>query len=242
MVTPSELDVLKCMRQAAGEGRLDKILAFIRFFNLNQLNECLLRSCFSGHINIVHWLLCNTQADYNCKDILGCTSLTISCNQGNWDIVKYFIDTKRLDLFKSSTWSNILSMVGQNILEISVRYIIEFSSLEQRNTALVDSCEKGDLNVTKLLVSKAGADVNFQKYLCGESTLSIACTYNKWHIVRYLISSPYFVPTKHDIDNILHNALRFGSAKEFKYLAVFVSESILSSLLFDACKLENKKS
>ena len=240
-MTPSELDVLKCMRQAAGEGRLDKIQVLIRFSNLTILSECLLTSCLCGHVNVVHWLLCNTLADFKYEDILGFTPFTIACNQGHWDIVKCFVDTKRLDLSQANTWVYLLATAGRNIPEIAIYYIIQFSSVEQRNAALINSCEEGNLNVAELLVSKAGADINCRKYSWGMSTLRAACSNRNWHIVNYLISTPTFDPTKHEIDDILFDALCFSSIEGFKYLAVFVTESVLNELLYDACKFGERE-
>ena len=201
------------------------------------LNECLLISCLCGHLNVAHWLLCNTLADFKYEDILGSTPLTIACNQGHWNIVKCFVNTKHLDLSQSNTWAYLLAIADRKIPVYSISFIIESSTLEQRNAALIDCCEKGVLNVADLLVSKAGADVNCRIYASGKTTLSVACNNRHWHIVKYIISTPTFDPSKHEIDYILFEAiLCSGSTEEFKYLSAFVTEWELDCLLYEACK------
>ena len=240
-VIPGEHELYLCMKQAAEEGNINKMKVFFRFSSLFLLNECLLTSCLYGHVSCVQWLLSSTSADYQYEDKEGQKPLTAACNQGHWDVVKYFVETKLLNLSQSETWAYLLSLAGKSIPEISICVLIEFSSLEQRNAALIDACDKGSLSVAELLVVKAGADVNCQKYSWGYTTLTAACHAHQLHMVNFIVNTPTFDHSKHDLYEILFDAMTHSSTGEFGYLAPFVTELQLNNLLYDASKFGETK-
>ena len=238
-VTPSEFELRQCMRRAVEEGCIDKIKVTLPLCNNQIINDCLIMSSHCGHVSIVHWLLCNTSADYTYIDKQGCTPFIAACCQGHWDVVKYFVNTERINLSQSDTWMYLVANAGKHIPEISVSVLIEFSSLEQRKAALFDSCEKGHLNVVELLVVRAGVDVNCKKFSWGHTTLTAACGAGQWNIVDYIINTDSFDSTKHDMFEILLDATHDNSTEEFKHLSKFVSDFELNLLLYDASSLGN---
>ena len=240
-VTPSEHELRQCMRRAVEEGCIDKIQMILPLCDNQVINDCLLMSCHCGHVNLVCWLLCNTSADHKYTDNQGCTPFITACCQGHWDVVKYFVDTERINLSQSDTWVYLIANAGKHIPEISVSVLIEFSSLEQRKAALFDSCEKGHLNVVELLVVRAGVDVNCKKFSWGHTTLTAACGAGQWNIVDYIINTDSFDSTKHDMYEILLNATRGDSTEEFKHLSKFATDLELNILLQNATCLGNHK-
>ena len=238
-VTPSEYELRQCMRRAVEEGRIDKIQMILPLCNNHIINDCLIMSSHCGHVSLVHWILCNTSADYKYIDNQGCTPFIAACCQGQWDVVKYFVETIRINLSQSDSWVYLIAIAGKHIPEISVSVLIEFSSLEQRKAALFDSCEKGHLNVVELLVARAGVDVNCNKFSWGHTTLTAACGARQWNIVDYIINTESFDSSKHDIFEILLDATFDDSIEEFKYLSKFVADFELNMLLYDASSLGN---
>ena len=234
-VIPNEFELRHCMRLAAEEGCVDKVKVLVRFCDSNLVNMCLITSCLFGHLNLVRWLLDNTQAYYHYKDNFGNTSFTAACKQGHWDVVKYFIEVGFLDLSDSDTWANLLAVAGKEIPEVSISVIMEFSAMDQRNESLVQACRNGQLKLVELLVFKGGANVNIEDDW-GYTPLTAAIEACNWDIVSYLVKTPTFVPDKHDISQILTEAVNNDSTEEFERLAAFVKTSELNDFLYDACK------
>ena len=153
-------------------GKLDLLKSSIRVFDVNSyvsyrgplLNFIIPNSytpltaaCYSGHDEIVRYLLNMNDININLQDNLGLTPLGTACENNHFEIVK--ILTQRQD--------------------------IDVNGLSKDSTPLVVAIDKGFNDILKYLLKQDNINVNLQDNL-GLTPLGAACKNKRFEIVKIL--------------------------------------------------------
>ena len=167
-------------------------------------------ACYRGHLNIVQWLVQNTDADVNKADKYGVTPLTVACEYGNIEVVNWLIENTLVDINKKGSgdrsplvsacynaWGNVTQillvegLVNQNVNIIDNRrnsalhYTIWCNS-DNGLTSLHRACLFGLQREVSQLIYVNDASVNVQNNE-GDTPLHLACLHGYSDIVEIVM-------------------------------------------------------
>ncbi|OUM63582.1 hypothetical protein PIROE2DRAFT_28813, partial [Piromyces sp. E2] len=120
------------------------------------------------------------------------TPLSVACDQGYENIVKYLVE-QGADVNKSNGNDQMISLVSYsnfdeyvNIMNTSTKHSVNVNQIySYNNSPLFAACENENENILKYLLEQ-GANVN-ESNKNDESPLIIACKKNNETLVKYLV-------------------------------------------------------
>ena len=183
---------------------------------------------YTGHIDIVKYLIEGMGCDVACRNKLGNTPLHAAAFKGALDIVQYLIVERGCDpMIRSLTGLTPLHFACQQGHLNVVKYLaidqkVDVSCLNYSAgaTPLHLAAQFGSLDVVKYLTEELKCDVMCRNAQLGSTPLHYAVVGDKLEIVQYLIESQKVEPSCRDKkDNTpLHYASRKGHLAVVKSL------------------------
>ena len=193
-------------------GRLEEVKQYImaKQHSINVLSMTLLYSCERGHLDIVKWLMENTEADVNFIDrkMRWNTPLTAACYNDHLDIVQYLEETGRVSLslpndggdtaltkacLNSSKSVLMYLLCEVNDLDVNIGDRFDNRALhlvvwcsKDNDSQLHMACRKGDENEVMRMVFINSQNINDLNNV-GNTPLHIACKRGHSIVVQNLM-------------------------------------------------------
>ena len=186
----------------------------------------------NDHLTVVRWLVEQAGADVNyVHNSQGDTPVVVACKVHQWAVVNYLVNTKTFNSSEHD-FSGILIDITSNGCIDHFILLAPFADESDINDVLLVACEHGKLEIVSWLLTNTNADVNYfiehydrssvdstsdtdsdssfasdvlepwsQCYR--HSAVSVACKGGHWNVVQYLIQSPKFDATGHEVKRLL---------------------------------------
>lgn len=192
----------------------------------------LMCACKLGHKEIVKYLL-DSGAYIHDIDSLGNNALAyaikFACKDAHKDIVKYFIKHKLIDdeymLQACCSIREVRGDIQTFVLKYVLGKIINKSDDKKRNNSLMYICEKGNLELLKLVNTEYIINCIDDKK---ETMLMKACQFGYCDIVKYLVHSGDDIKRTDIVgNNALSYAAMFGYYDIVKYLVEESKKDVL---------------
>lgn len=171
-------------------------------------------ACEYGNLEIVKMCLEDSRIDVNFKSD-DSTGFTIACSNGNIEVVKLLLEDERIDpnISDGSNQTGFWCACCNESDNIdTVKILLQDPRIDinkvcggycHRSTAFYNACERGDLDVIKLLVGDDRLDPHIKGttiYDTEETPLYIACKNNHEKCVKFMLSNidNLIIPDKDD--------------------------------------------
>ena len=175
------------------------------------------RACYSGHLNIVEWLL-NCGADINAQDqIKGYTPAFHAYIKNNFVIVEFLINNNaNIAVPNKNGYTplhEICRLGDTDAIDFLINHGADVNAKDSKdgNTPLHIACSKGKLESVKLLIKQHNADINSTNNY-GRTPLQLACSKKgPLNLIEFLINHGAIIDlTDNDGYTPLHWACVYG--------------------------------
>ena len=185
-----------------------------------------------------------SNCDYSIADDSGKTAFWYIYNQGDIDIIKYYLNAfnckiegnymKKALLHTAAEKGQYVafkliceSMKNNPVMQISERILYETD--DYGNTSLHLASKFGHLEVVKYLVENIKLNLNILN-LDGQTCFHLACKYGQLSIMQYICSIDGNIFCRdHDGSTPLHIACHYGHLSIFKFISTTNSERVLDN-------------
>ena len=180
---------------------------------------------FSGHLNIVKFLVDDANCDLNCKNHKGLTPLHMACHEGHLHIVEYLFEHNCDHLWNMQCNMTPFAMacrnghlnVAKNLIKHNPKCVTVATPEDM--TPLHFACIGGHLGVVKFLIEKHNFKTECRNKN-GLTPLHLACNYGHLETAKYLITEQNASPrcTSDTMTTPLHSASWSGNLDLVQYL------------------------
>ncbi|KAL3076185.1 hypothetical protein niasHT_038811 [Heterodera trifolii] len=149
-------------------------------------------ACKHGHLEIVKLLVEEGKADIESADDNRHTPLMIALCGHQLEIAYYLVEKgakvdQSADFIGNTPFLYAIYMKSLSLCKLMVKVAnVNLRMADHGFTPLRLACEVGHLGIVKLLVEEGKADIEIADSY-GKTALMVACSLQKWDIVRYLI-------------------------------------------------------
>ena len=188
----------------------------------------------NGHLLIVQYLVEKQNVDSDIKGNHQKTPLQYACEQGYFQIVKYFLSKGVNYQAIDEYGDHVIHYASKGGLILIVKFLIEKRNVDKDikgrsgSTPLHYACTKKHLHLVQYLISK-GANVN-AKTNCGLYVIHSACRGGSLPIIQYLIEkqkvninikgargkTPLHIAAIHHYDDVINYLISKGADKNAK--------------------------